>query len=50
MRESIIIGLMAIIFIGCGSSNSVENSRPSDTPKSPIIQEKDKVPPSIPNV
>ena len=48
MRESIVIGFIAMMFAGCGSSNTVKDPVASDIPKSPVVQEKGKVPPSVP--
>jgi hypothetical protein len=47
----IILGFMILGFIGCGegSSNSAEMTE-QNGPKSPVLNEKEKVPPSIPNI
>jgi hypothetical protein len=41
---------MVFLFIGCGSSNS--SSQPEETdktkPHSPVVKQKEKIPPSIP--
>lgn len=50
MKKSIFIGFIAIMFIGCGGSSTVKDPAPSDTPTSPVTQEKGKTPPSIPNI
>ena len=54
MKYTILISAI-LIMAGCGSSNGKDNSEPNTTvetdgsrPISPIIKEKEKIPPSIP--
>lgn len=43
--------LMLIALMGCGSVQSTsDNDEPKDLPKAPNIAQKDKVPPSIPEI
>jgi len=47
----IILLLTPLLFIGCGANNNTQESQiKSDVPQSPNIREKEKIPPSIPNI
>ena len=51
----IILGLaLSLFFIGCGSDNKTTEKDPISTngekPLSPLAKEKEKIPPSIPNI
>ena len=49
----IILGFIVLLFVGCGegsSSTSSNESLEQNGPKSPVLNEKGKVPPSIPNI
>ena len=48
MRQSIVIGFIVMMFVGCGGTTTVKDPAPSETPQSPVTQEKGKTPPSIP--
>ena len=47
----IILGFTFLLLLGCGggSSNST-NTDKQNVPKSPVVSEKEKVPPAIPNI
>jgi len=46
-----VLGLMLLLFVGCGggSSNTTETSE-QNVPKSPVVSEKEKIPPAIPDI
>jgi len=47
----IILGLMLLLLLGCGGGNSNSSEfTEQNAPKSPVMNEKEKVPPSIPNI
>lgn len=52
--RSVILGLILLLSVGCGggSSNTNEPTTQSEQngPKSPTLNDKEKVPPSIPNI
>jgi len=49
--KSITAILMLIALMGCGSGQATsDNDKPKDLPKAPNIAQKDKVPPSIPEI
>jgi len=44
---------MLLLFVGCGGSSTHEDPpapNTSETPKSPVLENKEKTPPSIPNI
>ena len=46
-----ILGFTLLLFVGCGG-NSTNKNPPSviETPKSPLLENKEKTPPSIPEI
>ena len=47
----IILGFIFLLFIGCAGENSKSTEiTEQNGPKSPVVNEKEKVPPSIPNI
>ena len=48
---TIILGFIFLLFVGCGEgrSNATETTE-QNGPKSPVVNEKERVPPSIPNI
>lgn len=47
-----ILGFILLSFIGCGEGSSTyeDSPAPTNTPKSPVLENKEKIPPSIPNI
>ena len=48
-----ILGFTLLLFVGCGGSGTKEDPlTPSviETPKSPLLENKEKTPPSIPEI
>ncbi len=45
----IVLGCIFLVFIGCGESSS-NSTEITNGPKSPVVENKDKIPPSIPNI
>ncbi len=46
-----VLGLMLLLFVGCGGGSSNPNkSTEQNVPKSPVVSEKEKIPPSIPDI
>ena len=56
LTYTIFLGLMLVLFVGCGEGSSTHEDPPApssntnDVPKSPVLGNKEKVPPSIPNI
>lgn len=49
--KTIVLTLMALAVIGCGSSTSTpKETIKGDVPSSPTVHEKAKTPPSIPSI
>jgi len=48
----IVLGLILLAFIGCGGGNATTPTKgiEQDVPKSPHLENKEKVPPSIPQI
>jgi len=48
----IILGFMILLFIGCGGENTTTPTKGTeqDVPKSPVVEDAAKVPPSIPAI
>jgi len=48
----IVLGLILLAFIGCGGGNSTTPTKGTkqNLPKVPILENKEKVPPSIPQI
>jgi len=49
--KRLVLGFIFLLFIGCGSGNSnTTETTKQNGPKSPVVNEKEKAPPSIPNI
>jgi hypothetical protein len=47
----IILGFIFLLFVSCGSERSrATESTEQNTPTAPLFNEKEKIPPSIPNI
>ena len=53
--HKITLGFMILLFIGCGEGSTIHKDPPAptnitETPTSPVINEKEKVPPAVPSI
>ncbi len=45
-----VLGLMLLLFVGCGGNSKPTDTTEQNVPKSPVVSEKEKIPPAIPDI